>query len=73
MVGLVVLDHSVYILHIYVQFERRHINLTMFGTFGKEGEYTAMAQGVGKPAAIAAKMILNGKVMDVHNYVMDGG
>ncbi len=47
---------------VYIQVERRHINLTMFGTFGTGGQMTAMAQGVGQPAAIAAKMILNGNL-----------
>ena len=47
-----------YVGHICFPQETRHINLTMYGT---PNEFTAMAQAVGKPAAIVAKMILNGK------------
>lgn len=46
-----------------MQVERRHINLTMYGTFGVAGKFTAMAQTVGWPTAMAAKLILNGRLV----------
>ena len=44
-------------LCICTQVETRHIDLSMYGA---PHGFTAMAQTVGKPAAIASKMILNG-------------
>ena len=35
----------------------RHIDLTVYGTIGK---FTAMAQTVGRPLAIATKLVLDG-------------
>ena len=47
-------------LHVsaHWQVETRHIDLSMYGA---PHGFTAMAQTVGKPAAIASKMILTGK------------
>ncbi len=41
--------------------EKRHIDFTMYGA---PNGFSAMAQTVGKPTAIAAKMILNGESIE---------
>ena len=43
------------------QKEMRHIDLTVYGTCGIPGQFTAMAQTVGTPLAIAAKLVLSGE------------
>ena len=40
--------------------------MNLFGTVGVPGQYTAMAEMVGKPAAIGAKLILDGKCVTVN-------
>ena len=46
-------------LEFFASQEERHINMTLYGT---PHGFTAMAQTVGKPTAIAAKMILSGEI-----------
>lgn len=54
---LVILRHEVGIRWQDGRREERGIN---FVAYGQPGGHSAMAQTVGKPAAIAAKMILDG-------------
>ena len=44
----------------------RHTGLVMHGKVGTPGEFSALAQTVGLPLGIAAKLLLGGK--HVHNY-----
>lgn len=55
---LVILRHEVGIRWQDGRREERGIN---FVVYGQPGGHSAMAQTVGKPAAIAAKMILDGE------------
>ncbi len=52
---------GVHKIPVLVQRETRHIDLTVYGTLSDDTcAFTAMAQTVGRPIAIAAKLILNG-------------
>lgn len=56
---LVILRHDIGIEWLDGQREMRHVNLV---AYGDPNGYSAMAKTVGYPCAIAAKMILEGKL-----------
>lgn len=59
---LVILRHEIGITWPDNRKENRGIN---FVVYGEDGGHSAMAKTVGYPAAIAVKMILDGKVIEI--------
>lgn len=45
----------------------QHTDLILHGKYGTEGAFTAMAQTVGLPVAMAARLLLDG-TYDIRSY-----
>lgn len=66
---MIVLRNDVGLRHPTGELETKHVSLVVYGD---PAGFSAMAKTVGYPAAIAARMVLNGERLDALLYATPG-